>query len=305
MGCDFGQARLPGARRAMTVMPEPVWRLDALLGEGPVWLPEEQALRFVDIKRGLLHRFEPASGACETLAVGGSPSFIVPADDGSLLVGSVHGLHRLGADSLGEPLATIPQPAHNRTNDATVDAAGRLWFGTMDDSEEQPTGKIWCFHRGALIEAGGAAVVTNGPAVCSGDRFLYRVDSGARTIWRHPLEGPGLLGAGEVFVQLGEDEGFPDGIVVDAEDCLWVALWDGWGVRRYASDGTLMCHIAFPCARVTKLAFGGPDLRTAYVTTARVGLDEQSLAAQPLAGSLFAFAAPAAGRPLPAVAIHR
>ncbi len=84
-----------------------------------------------------------------------------------------------------------------------------------------------------------------------------------------------------------------------AKNCLWVALWDGWAVRRYAPDGTLLLQVDLPCARVTKLAFGGPDLKTAYVTTARVGLHADELEQQPLAGALFAFDAPAAGTLLP------
>ena len=100
-------------------------------------------------------------------------------------------------------------------------------------------------------------------------------------------------------MQLEETDGHPDGIVLDSEDCLWVALWDGWGVRRYAPDGTLLLQVDLPCSRVTKIAFGGPDLRTAFVTTARIGLDDIQLAQQPLAGGLFAFEAQVAGTPSP------
>lgn len=284
-----------------TPRPKAVWRLDCQLGEGPVWLPQEAALRFVDIKRGHLHRFDPTTGTGTTVAVGGNPSFIVPTDDGGLLVGSRHGLHRIVDDKLGAPLVAIRQPAHNRTNDATVDPSGRLWFGTMDDGESQPTGSIWCLDQGTLHPTAISAVVTNGPATSGDGRVLYHVDSGNRTIWRCEVgEGP-TLGSSEVFIQLAKADGHPDGIVTDAEDCLWVALWDGWGVRRYAPDGTLLLHVDLPCARVTKIAFGGADLRTAYVTTARVALDQAALVEQPLAGSLFAFAAPVAGRLLPQV----
>ena len=280
--------------------PEPVWQLDCQLGEGPVWLADEAALRFVDIKRGHIHRFDPASGTGTTLDVGGNPSFVVPSDDGGLLVGSRHGLHRLENRALGAPVITIPQPAHNRTNDATVDPSGRLWFGTMDDGEGQPTGSVWCYDRGTLHPTSVSAVVTNGPAVSVDGSVLYHVDSGNRTIWRSRIDGPALRDT-TVFIQLVKADGHPDGIVTDAEDCLWVALWDGWGVRRYAPDGTLLLHVPLPCARVTKIAFGGADFRTAYVTTARIGLDAAALAHQPLAGSLFAFAAPVAGRLLPQV----
>lgn len=276
-------------------------RLQAELGEGPVWLPAEQVLWFVDIKRGRLHRYDPARGECETLTVGGQPSFIVPAEGGKLLVGSGDCVHPLEGDKLGPALLRLDQPDHNRTNDATVDVFGRLWLGTMDDREEIPTGAVYCYDRGNLTRTGWEAVVTNGPAICGSGKWLYHVDSGQRTIWRVPFEGGVPASSGEVFVRLNEDEGYPDGVVVDSENCLWVALWDGWGMRRYGPDGTLLLHVDLPCARVTKVAFGGPDLRTAFVTTARAGLDEAALAAQPLAGSLFSFDAPAPGRALPEV----
>lgn len=282
---------------ASTIHPEVVWQLDCLLGEGPVWLAGEQRLRFVDIRRGRIHALSPSTGQRETLATGGAPSFIVPASDGSLIVGSGHCLHRLGDGQLGDVLATIPQEAENRTNDATVDAAGRLWFGTMDDTESRASGAIWCWDGDHLHRAGPTAVVTNGPAASCGDRWLYHVDSGERTIWRHPLDARPCLDAGEVFVRFAPEDGYPDGIVVDAEDCLWVAMWDGWCVRRYSPAGELLLRVDFPCARVTKLALGGPMLSTAYVTTARTGLTEAELEAQPLAGSLFAFTAPAPGQP--------
>ena len=286
----------------LTITPRLVWPLGALLGEGPAWFGDEQALRFVDIKGGKLHRYEPGTGARQTLDIGGQPSFVVAAEDGGLIVGSGSEVLTLARDGTpGGIIATLQQPAHNRINDATVDPLGRLWLGTMDDDEQQPSGALWCLDKGQLHCIGGEAVVTNGPAVSSDGRTLYHVDSGARTIWRFVIgDGPSIT-AREVFLQLTEADGHPDGVVLDAEDCLWVALWDGWGVRRYAADGRLLLHIDFPCARVTKIAFGGPELRTAYITTARVGLDAAALAAQPLAGGLFTFDAPVVGRVLPSV----
>ena len=266
-----------------------------------MWLPNEGALRFVDIKSGCVHRYAPASGERNTQITGGKPSFILPAEGGALVVGSDACVHALTADGLGAALITVPMPAHNRTNDATVDCFGRLWFGTMDDDEAIPSGKIYCVDSGALHCLDCDAVVTNGPAISADGRTLYRVDSGARTIWRHGIEDGPRLTPGEVFVQLSAADGHPDGIVLDSEDCLWVALWDGWSVRRYSPEGMLMQQIDLPCARVTKIAFGGEDLRTAYVTTARVGLSAAQLADQALAGGLFAFDAPAPGRVTPAV----
>src|ERR1700740_1156802 len=120
-----------------------IWPTQALLGEGPMWLPAEQALYYVDIKGGAVHRHHPASGTHETMMVGGTPSFVLPVVDGGLLVGSREGLHVLEGGQLRRPLARIAMPAHNRTNDATVDCHGRLWFGTMDDEETLSTGRLY------------------------------------------------------------------------------------------------------------------------------------------------------------------
>ena len=129
----------------------------------------------------------------------------------------------------------------------------------------------------------------------------YHVDSAERIIWRYRI-GPGpALEAGEVFIRLGEDEGHPDGVVLDSDGCLWVALWDGWAVRQYSPDGQLLQHVPISCARVTNVAFGGPELRTVFVTSARIGLGDAELAEQPLAGSLFSFEVDIAGRPCPLV----
>ena len=276
-----------------------VWDIGAQLGEGPVWSPDEQALWFVDIKGGAVHRYFSGTEARESFATGGKPSFVVPAADGDMIVGSESGIYRLAGGQFAERIAAIDMPAHNRTNDATVDALGRLWLGTMDDDETQESGALYCLDLGELHAMPAKAIVTNGPAVTADARRLYFVDSARRRIWRYAIgDGPSIASP-ELFLQLDEADGHPDGVVLDSEDCLWVALWDGWGVRRYAPDGTLLLHVDLPCQRVTKIAFGGPDLCTVFVTTARIGLNQTQLAQQPLAGGLFAFYAPVAGRILP------
>ncbi|SFF85371.1 Sugar lactone lactonase YvrE [Novosphingobium sp. CF614] len=279
----------------MSIVPEVAWRLECLLGEGPVWFAADQSLRFVDIKQGHIHRFDPATGTGESVNAGGKPGFIVPAANGTAVVGDGHRLYRLDGTGPGETLAEVDMPRHNRINDGTLSPDGVLWFGTMDDEENLPTGSIFRFVGTQIRPTALRAVVTNGPAFSPDGKVLYVADSGSRRIWRFdPGEDP-MLERGEPFIELNAAEGYPDGVVTDAEGCLWVGLWDGWGVRRYSPQGEVMLHVALPCARVTKLAFGGPDLTTAFVTTARIGLDSNALAGQPLAGSLFQFDAPVRG----------
>jgi xylono-1,5-lactonase len=290
----------------MDTSPSLLWPVEACLGEGPIWLAATQQLAFVDIKGGKLHFYTPDTNTRNSVEIGGNPSFVLPVadDEGTsaapkLVIGNHHALH-LYHNGIQQPaLLNIPMPTHNRTNDATVDCHGRIWFGTMDDEEQQKSGQLYCYAEGVLHAMGCAAMVTNGPAISADGRTLYHVDSAARQIWRYTIDEGPSLSAPHLFLQLSEEDGYPDGVVLDSEGALWVALWDGWGVRRYAPDGALLAHIALPCARVTKIAFGGTDYRTVYVTTARVGLDAASLEAQPLAGGLFTFRAPAPGLPLP------
>jgi len=278
-----------------------VWPVEAQLGEGPVWIPGEAALWFVDIKAGNLHRFEPGTGARHSYPVGGLPSFIVPRAEGGLLVGSGHALRPFDGQALGAPVLTIDMPGHNRTNDATVDPSGRLWFGTMDIEEERESGAVHVVDETGLHEVGGGCTITNGPAISPDGHHLYHVDTLDGTVWRFDIREDTELSDGIVFATIAKEDGSPDGVTIDSEGCLWVALWGGWQVRRYAPDGALLATVALPCANVTKIAFGGPDLRTAYVTTARTGVSDVDLEAQPLAGGLFAFDAPAPGLVLPGV----
>lgn len=278
------------------------WPLGAALGEGPVWRADQGALWFVDIEGRRLHRHVPATGACDGIAMHGRPSFVVPAAGGGMVVGME--LQLVHVDDAGAPravLAEVGGDRHCRTNDATVDPRGRLWFGTMDDAQRAPTGQVHVYDGARVRAAGGHCAITNGPAVSPDGGTLYHVDTLGGTVTAFDIRDRDVLADGRPFARIDPADGTPDGVTVDAEGCVWVALWGGWQVRRYSPDGALLARVAFPCAQVTKIAFGGADLRTAYVTTARTGLSETALRDQPLAGALFAFDAPAPGLPLPAV----
>jgi sugar lactone lactonase YvrE len=283
--------------------PEPtcVWPLGASLGEGPMWDRRTDTLWFVDIKQGRVHRYDPASRARDTIEVGGLPCFIVPSDDGGFILGNHHSLQRFDGRRVTATHKTIAMHAANRLNDATVDRDGRLWFGSMDDAERAASGLVYRHDRGAITIAGCASIITNGPAVSTDGKRLYHVDTIARAIWRFAIREDGSLADGAIFAHIDPADGSPDGVVIDAADYLWVGLWGGWQARRYTPDGEIAQIVRFPCSQVTKLAFGGADLRTAFATTASVGLDAASLAQQPLAGALFAFPVDTPGIPLPAM----
>lgn len=276
-----------------------VWQVEAELGEGPVWQAKERAVYFVDIKRRHVHRLSVDSGQKTTWQVPSEPGFVLPLSGSAFICGLRDGLYRFDAEDgrfskVADVEADLPG---NRLNDGFVDVDGRLWFGSMDDAEEQPTGALYRLEENgeATIRDAGY-VITNGPAMSPGKRTLYHTDTLAKTVYAFDVDERGELSRRRVFTTIA-GSGYPDGMAVDADGFVWVALFGGGRIERYTPDGKLADQIPFPCSNVTKLAFGGDDLRTAYVTTARKGLSPEALRQEPLAGGLFAFRTEVPGLP--------
>ena len=140
-------------------------------------------------------------------------------------------------------------------------------------------------------------MITNGPAFSPDGKTFYHTDTLDRVVYAFDHHRPGHLSGKRVFVRIEDGGGYPDGTVVDAEGCVWIALWSGWGIRRYSPDGELLATVRVACANVTKIAFGGEDRRTAFVTTAWKGLSPNERALQPQAGDLFQFRTTVPGLP--------
>jgi sugar lactone lactonase YvrE len=287
----------------MTTM-ECVFQVDAQLGEGPMWSPRERALWFVDIKGQRIYRYEEATRSTLSWRAPEQVGFIVPARRGQFICGLQSGLH--GFESVGgafELLARVDSDhPHNRLNDAHVDGAGRLWFGTMDNDETHPTGSLYRFDSKGLKRCDDGYVITNGPATSPDGRTLYHVDTLQRLIYAFDLDTKGVLSGRRIFARIADADGYPDGPTVDASGCVWVGLFGGWGVNRYSPAGELLEKVSLPVANCTKAAFGGDDLRTLYVTTAWKGLSDEQRAQQKLAGSLFAARVDTPGLPMNEVA---
>lgn len=272
--------------------PASVWSLGAPLLEGPVWVARDAALWFVDIKSHRIHRFDPASGEKASWDAPAQTGFCLPAKGGGFVAGLQTGLAMFDpADGTFAPLID-PEPdmPGNRLNDGVVDPAGRLWFGTMDDAEQADTGRIYRLEDDGLCRAVTPPVsITNGPAVSPDGRTLYHVDTLGGIIHACTLTPDGEIAGTRVFAQIDSADGYPDGPSVDAEGCVWIGLYNGWAARRYAPSGELLEVVRFPVSAITKIAFGGPDLKTAYATTAAKHLSAEQREKESLAGDLFAF----------------
>ena len=269
-----------------------VWEVGAQLGEGPVWVERDQALWFTDIKHKQIHRVDPEKGDQRSWDAPEQVGFVLPAKSGGFIAGLQSGLHRFDPKKGSFKLLVEVEPAspENRLNDGVVDPKGRLWFGTMDDSEKSNTGAYYCFTKGKLTRTNLTSIaITNGPAVSPDGGVLYWVDTLKGTVSSCEIWGDGQLGPSQLVVRIDPSEGHPDGPTVDSEGGIWVSLYSGWEARRYSPAGELVERVRFPVSNITKVAFGGPDLDTAFATTAQHLLSPDQMMRQPLAGSLFAF----------------
>ena len=276
-----------------------VLEADAKLGEGVLWDAAREVVWFVDIKRHRLWHYDPATGSNSFSEAPGQIGWAIPAEGGALLCGLQGGLYMFDPSAKRfEKLMDVPgEPKANRLNDACTDPWGRVWFGSMDDSENEASGRFYVFDRGESRAAGPSGIsITNGPAVSeSGDR-IYFTDTTAQKIMVADLSASGVSEA-RPFADTGAlfPDAYPDGPVVDAEGHVWTGLYLGGKVARFTPDGELEQTIDIPARDITKMAFGGTDLKTAYVTSATKNMEPADMENYPAAGSLFALKAPVAG----------
>lgn len=261
----------------------------ARLGEGAVWDAEEQALYWVDIDGGLVHRFDPSSGPDDPLDVGERVGCIALREGGGAVAGCQSGLYRLDLNTGARTLIAAPERdmPDNRFNDAATDRQGRWWAGTMHMGEpKRPLGTFYRLDPDLSLTAWRSGITTtNGLAFSPDGRTMYFSDSFAevRTIWSAPYDTQtGTPGKPTVFFDTRVVAGRPDGATVDADGCYWMAGVGGWQLVRLTPRGEIDMIVDMPVARPTKPMFGGRDLATLYVTSIGGAPD------QPLAGNLFA-----------------
>ncbi|WP_404337360.1 SMP-30/gluconolactonase/LRE family protein [Sphingomonas sp. MMS12-HWE2-04] len=284
----------------VTSEPVSVWNLAAPLLEGPVWVERDQALWFVDIKSHKIHRFDPASGDKKSWDAPAQVGFVLPIAGGGFAAGLQTGVARFDERDGSFTQIATPEPDKpgNRLNDATVDPQGRLWFGSMDDGESDVSGAIYRLaDNGECVASSPLVTITNGPAVSPDGKTLYHVDTLGRIVYACDIDAAGALVNRREFVRIADGQGFPDGPQIDAEGCVWIGLYMGSAVHRYSPAGELLETIAFPVDAITKVAFGGPDLKTVYATTANKHHSAEEKAANPNAGDLFAFTVSVPGAP--------
>jgi len=260
------------------------------LGEGPIWDARSDTLLFVDCSRGHVHRLTPDDGSIATLEIGQVIGAALPCSDGGLVVTSDDGV--LFCDKAGVTRLLVPIEADltaNRMNDGKCDSRGRLWSGTFSTLFHRGAGSLYRIDPDlSLTRAVSNVRVSNGIGWNGDETRMYFVDtlSGGIDVFDYDID-TGAVSNRSQFVTIAREEGLPDGLAVDAEGCIWVALFYGGEVRRYSPRGRLIGKLTLPVARVTSCNFGGQDLRDLFITTASFKLHVDGHPHEPEAGYVF------------------
>jgi sugar lactone lactonase YvrE len=272
-----------------------------VIGEGPVWLEDEQRLVWVDIKGHLVQWLDPETGRVEHIDVGAAAGAVAPAKSGNLVAAIGNGFQVIDRKSGRTTALAVAEPdrPENRMNDGKCDSRGRFWAGTMADDETPGAGALYRLNLDHKVDRVLSGVtVSNGLDWTYDDRLMYYIDSHTQRVDVLDFEpSTGTVTNRRPLIQIGKGDGAPDGMTLDSEGGIWVALWGGWSVRRYRPDGSFDLEVKVPVSKVSSCVFGGHDLSDLYITTAAIGLSEEQLEQQPHAGGLFRCRPGHGGRP--------
>lgn len=277
--------------------------LRAALGESPTWSIDEQALYFVDIVAPALIRFDAATGAHTATAMPSSIGCFGLRERGGFVVALRDGIWLADAHGrLEHRLAGAPyDPAHHRFNDGRVDRQGRFWVGSMNEKRDAPSAALYRLERdGSLARVLDGVTVSNGVAWSPDGRTMYHADTPAHTVRAYDFDpATGVPSGGRVFARWHGDTDRPDGAAVDSAGNYWIAFFRGGKVLQVSPQGRVLREVPFPAQCPTMPCFGGPDLRTLYVTSARKDRPADELARYPQSGGLFAMRVEVPGLPEP------
>jgi sugar lactone lactonase YvrE len=276
----------------------------ATLGEGPLWDADRGILWWVDILGGIVHAFDPATGHDEAIEVGQAVGAVALRHDGNLLAIGQDTILALDPETrrLEPVFAFALENPPRRTNDAKPDPGGRLWVERMPFDHAAGMGSLRRLGRDLRLEAIISDItIPNGLAWSPDGGTMYFAESMSRVVTAYDFDAAtGTISGGRLLICIGAGVGLPagavpDGLAVDTEGFLWVAVWNGHCVVRVSPDGAIVGRVDLPVSQVSSVSFGGPELADLYITSAREDFDEAAAAREPTAGGLFRAATPFRG----------
>ncbi|MBD0404112.1 SMP-30/gluconolactonase/LRE family protein [Flammeovirga sp. EKP202] len=282
---------------------ECIWNIPSTLGEGPLWVEHEQAVYWLDIVEKKVHRYSTfnqskkswqLSFELTSLAFREKGGFIGTVRDGFALVDFENDDYKM-IQSLEEHLP------ENRFNDGKVDSKGNFWAGSMDENEKKESGSLYRLGAGGKVaHLDSDYIITNGPAFSPDGKTLYHNDTIKRLIYAYDIEEQDIKNK-RVLYQFTDPEGYPDGLTVDVEGNLWQCSFAGARITKFSPQGEVLEVYEMPVPNITSCTFGGENLDTLYITTARYLMTDEDKQEYPLAGSLFSFKPGVKGLPTPLV----
>ena len=279
------------------------WEIPAILGEGPLWVEAENAVYWVDIFSNKVHRYALADGGKTTWTFEFEVTSLSPRQGGGFIGTIKDGYAYINFNVLSATPIVLPeadQPG-NRFNDGKVDNSGRYWAGTMDIGQVAESGSLYRLDADLGVEKCDTDyIICNGPTFNLDNTIIYHTDSIKRTIYALDMSPDGGLSNKRVFAEFTQDdEGVPDGMTVDSEDCIWVGHFGGARITRYSPAGEILEAVPLPVPNITSLTFAGAELDMLYITTASTGIAEEDKGKYPLAGSFFSYKPGVKGTPSP------
>ena len=278
-----------------------IWPAETTLGEAPYWCPAEKAMYWVDIDGKAILRLDVETGAQSIVPQSSEVGCIARRSNGGFVAGTNKGMMFLDRDLRATEIFSSPEEdkENTRFNDGKCDRAGRLWIGSTDVNEVSPDGALYRVNGPDEVDCVlPDVIVSNGLGWSPDDKTMYFTDSGKATIYAFDYDlASGGIENQRVFARVDNQDGFPDGLTIDAEGYVWSAHWNGGRVTRYNPNGNIDRVVHMPVPLVTSVTFGGDDLDTLYVTSARLMMSDSELVEAPLSGGLFTVATDVTGLP--------
>ncbi len=269
------------------------------LGEGPVWHYGVQVFYWIDISGKKLHRLDLSAGNDQSFDMDSMIGAVLPVEAGGVVVALETGIFRFEAPDQFKLLAEYPSDAapNTRFNDGKCDPSGRLWIGTMDKNAKPHQGKLYRMDQGKLVAVLENISISNGLGWSPEGQTMYYIDTFEQAVYAFDFDVThGEISNKRIIITIPESMGSPDGMTIDSTGKLWIALWGGSGVACLDPlTGQLLRRIEVPALNVTSCEFGGPDLKTLVITTAREELSEVQLQQYPLSGQVFIVQTPICG----------
>jgi sugar lactone lactonase YvrE len=281
--------------------PEHIVSSQNIVGEGPLWNAQEKAIYWVDIDGKKIQRFFPDTQKYDVFDMPIKICLMAFRSKGGMILGAENGFYFW--DTTHQNLEFISHPEAGKTearfNDGKVDRMGRLWAGTM--TYQGASSSLYRMDSDLSVhQMETGLTISNGTGWSPDNKTMYFVDSFRYVVYAYDFNfKEGTISNRRPFVQENESFGVPDGLTVDSEGCVWLAVYGGWKVMRYAPDGKILDEIKFPVAKPSSCIFGGENLDELYVTTISENLTAEEKAAQPLAGDLFVIKTDVKGLPEP------